>query len=205
MAMPRARPASSKDPRDPHVAGPGQRDGMLHATRPAKELLLGVPRQLGGCGQDRGGRRDPGEAPRAGTIPDAAGRRHDQVAQVRAETFRPAEELSAVNDAKPDRVLDGDDQEVAEIPAVPEPLLGEGDQVDVTVDRSRHVQPALEVEAEPEIALGEDRAVTADARGASTIPGTPRQRLLMSSTSMPAASMQDRTPSSTRSRMTEAG
>ena len=53
---------------------------------------------------------------------------------------------------------------------MPEPLLGEGDQVDVTVDRSRHVQPFLEVETEPEIALGEDRAVAADARGAFDDP-----------------------------------
>src|SRR5215207_7320505 len=152
---------------NPRVACLGERHGLVHATRPTKELLLRRSTdKIGRCREDRGGRRDPGEAPRAGPVPDAAVGRHDQIPQIRAETVRPAEELSAMNDAKPDRVLDGDDQEVAEVPAVTEPLLGEGNQVDVTLDRRRHLQALLEVEAKVEIALREDRAVTADAGGA---------------------------------------
>src|SRR6478672_9225865 len=71
-----------------------------------------------------------------------------------------------MDDAEADRVLDRDNEKIVEAAAVSEPVFGLGDQVDVAVDGHRDAEPGLKVAADVEVALAEERAVAADARGA---------------------------------------
>ena len=91
--------------------------------------------------------------------------------------FAPRNNSPRMDDAEADRVLDRDDQKVVEAAAVTEPVFGLGDQVDVAVDRlsARRAGPARSL-ADVEIALGEERAVAADARGALDDPRQCRRR-----------------------------
>ena len=76
-----------------------------------------------------------------------------------------------MDDAEADRVLDRDDEEIVEAAAVPEPVLGLGDQVDVAVDGHGNAEP-WPARSWPNVRSRsrEERAVAADARGALDDP-----------------------------------
>src|SRR5262249_9645229 len=98
---------------------------------------------------------------------------HDEVAEVGAEAVGAAEELSTVHDAEPEPVLDADDEKVVEAAPMAEPMLGEGDQVDVAVERHRDAEPLRQLRTQRHVALAEDRALPAAPGRALDDPGEP--------------------------------
>ena len=92
-----------------------------------------------------GRRRDRGQAAAEAAVRAVAAGRDDEVAEIGAEPVRAAEKLAAMHDAEAERVLDRDDQEIVEAAAVAEPVLGQGDEVDVAVDGHGDAEPGLQV------------------------------------------------------------
>ena len=111
-----------------------------------------------------------------------------------------------MHDAETERVLDGHDEEVVETAAVAEPMLGQGDQVDVAVDGDGDAEPGMQLRPERRGRVrGRAGCGGSTPEARSTTPGMPTQRPLTSSIRSPASSTQRRTPSSMRSGITEAG
>src|SRR5208282_5778983 len=86
---------------------------------------------------------------------------------------RAAEQFAVMQDAKPEAALDADDEKVVELARLPEPMFGQGDEIDVAVDRRGNPEPLGEIRAERHVALAEYRALAADSGGALHNPGQP--------------------------------
>src|SRR6185312_9287844 len=72
--------------------------------------------------------------------------------------------FAVMKNAEAEAALDVDDQEIVETARLSEPVLGQGDQIDIAVDRSGHAETMAEIGAERHVALLKDRALPADAR-----------------------------------------
>ena len=151
-------------------------------------------------GENRRLRADLGEA--AAAVAAAA---NHQVAEVRAEAVRAAEQFAVVQDAEPEAAVDVDDEKVVEVARLPEPVLGERDQIDVAVDRRRNAEAPGEIRAERHVALaGRSGSAGTLRRRARRRRAGRRRRRRRPRSSRPASLTQRRTPSSTRSAMTAA-
>ena len=69
-----------------------------------------------------------------------------------------------MEDAEAQAALDIDDQEIVQVARLSKPVLGQGHQIDVAVNRSGHAEALGEIGAEGDIALLKDRALAANAR-----------------------------------------
>ena len=94
----------------------------------------------------------------------AAGRANHEIAEVGTEAVRAAKQFAVMKNAEAQAALDVDDQEVVQVARLSEPVLGQGHQIDVAVDRSGHAEAMGEIGAERDIALLKDRALAANAR-----------------------------------------
>ena len=116
---------------------------MAEADRLAELRLVGERARIAGSAAGR----------RAATWPSRrCRRRHDQVAEVEADPLGAAEELATVHDAEPERVLDRHHDEIVEVAAAAEPVLGDGDRVGVALDQRREAEPLEQRLAEGHVA-----------------------------------------------------
>ncbi len=107
---------------------------------------------------------DASEAMSASRSPPPSRRPNHEIAEVRAEAVRAAKQFAVVKNAETKAALDVHDEEVVEIARLSEPVLGEGHEIDVAVDRSGHAKAMAEIRAEGHVALLKNWALSTNAR-----------------------------------------
>ncbi len=159
MAKPSASPAAASDARRSARRHRPPAAGGAPCRARRERASWSPPRRSASASPST----DASEATSARRPPPLARRANHEVAEIGAEAVGAAEQFAVVKNAEAEAALDVDDEKIVQVARLPEPVLGERDEIDVAVDRNRDAEPPGEIGAERHVALLQNGALPADA------------------------------------------